>query len=199
MEINNRGMESLQRCLVLSIDVGSSSIRCTAYDVTSAAECDPLPVRAASSAPRKVIQPGTGRILVYSEDHTLFDDIDQCVDEVVQQLNSCMDKVVAIGFSTLVMNLIGVDEHGIPIGNDATMSYACQTPAVSQEVDRLKRYENCAERNVMKWCMSYSSFWCQMKIQYAEFGSLAGIVPAYRCPYTFRIRPPPTLCVVSEL
>jgi len=151
-------METLPRHVVLSIDVGSSSIRCTAYDITSAVAYavayDPLPVCAASSALRKVIQSGTGRILVYSdtnsEDRTLFDDIDQCVDEVVQQLNSSTDKVVAIGFSTLVMNLIGVDEHGIPIGNDTTMSYACQTPTVNQEVDRLKRYEYWVERNVMK-------------------------------------------------
>jgi sugar (pentulose or hexulose) kinase len=135
-------MELLQRYLVLAIDVGSSSVRCTAYEVTSAEGCDPFDVCAASSVPRRVVQPVTGQILVYSnedEEQNLFDDIDQCVDEVLDQLRSRSGKVVAIGFSTLVMNLIGVDERWIPVANNATLSYACQIPSVNKEVDLLKR------------------------------------------------------------
>jgi gluconokinase len=133
-----------QPYLVLAIDVGSSSIRCTAYEVNSVEDCDPFHVVAASSVPRRVIQPLTGRILVFSdgeENGNLFDVIDHCVDEVLYQLKSYSGKVVAIGFSTLVMNLIGVDEHCRPVGNDATLSYACQIPAVNEEVEHLKWYD----------------------------------------------------------
>lgn len=136
------GMETQQQCLVLAIDVGSSSIRCTAYEVTSAGDCDPFDVCAASSVPRRVVEPLTGRILVCSDEddqQNLFDDIDQCVDEVLDQLKTRPGTVVAIGFSTLVMNLVGVDERWNPVGNNATLSYARQSPTINQEVERLKR------------------------------------------------------------
>jgi gluconokinase len=47
-------------------------------------------------------------------------------------------KVTAIGFSTFVMNLVGVDRHGHLVGDEATLSYACQTAEVNAEVEDLK-------------------------------------------------------------
>jgi gluconokinase len=136
------------RCVILALDIGSSSLRCTAYHcaaITATSDetgtnSDQYNVLASSSYKRKSIEPLTGRILVDGVDsNNLFDEIDQCVDDVVHQLSDDT-MVMAIGFSTLVMNLIGVDCHGVPIGNDATMSYACQTTAVNEEVEQLKRY-----------------------------------------------------------
>jgi hypothetical protein len=219
--------------VILAIDVGSSSIRCTAYDGRtptpnrninhnnnddddddddddSQSTLPPLTVLASYSCPRKSIEPYTGRILIdiiedvvpskgsnnnssssssvhvnvdvdvnvndamlchgnetkrnYGTNQThnnnnqknnLFDKIDECVDAVLQQLmettTSSEDEkiqIVAVGFTTFCMNWIGVDTNYQPIGNDCTMSYACQTQSVQDEVQQLKRYVLCC---IVNW------------------------------------------------
>lgn len=47
--------------------------------------------------------------------------------------------IVAVGFSSLVMNLVGVDAEGIPVGDEATLSYACNLPQVATKVKELQR------------------------------------------------------------
>jgi hypothetical protein len=47
---------------------------------------------------------------------------------------------VGCGLSCFVMNLIGVDHNGHPIGNQTTFSYACNDTSVNQEVEAIKRY-----------------------------------------------------------
>jgi gluconokinase len=142
------------RSVVLAVDVGSSSVRCSAYDVID------YTVVASSSQQRKSVDPGTGQIILFNTaiDHdaegknniNLLDVIDTCVDDVLRQVlvlqpskpatQECFYKVVAIGFSTFVMNLVGVDDRGLLIGHEASMSYTCsQSPEVNAEVENLKR------------------------------------------------------------
>lgn len=209
-----------ERSVVLAIDVGSSSIRCSAYDITaktpsssgtttttirsscsssSSAGCHPPPlpnhgrVVASFRQSRRSVDPGTGRILVTGGggDHHptidgsptaksttsttttgngsdtvgsrtttsgpggLLDAIDTGVDRVLQQLERLSQpppspatpphdhydsyKVRAVGFSTLVMNLVGVDREGALVGDSATLSYACPSPSVHAEVEDLQR------------------------------------------------------------
>ena len=139
--------------LVLAIDVGSSSIRCSAFLVADSDidNGDKVPtVRAIEgcSASKKMqsVQPNTGKINVYLKNgRSIFDMIDTCVDEAMERIrqhyrsNEEMSfAVIGVGFSTFVMNLIAVDEEGRPIGNDATLSYACNTPEVAGECERLR-------------------------------------------------------------
>ena len=174
------------RSVIIAIDVGSSSIRCTAYDCgcgsntntttssssssSSSQERQPsaFTIVASYSYPRKSVETYTGHVLITAvncagsgpsstSDHTtgkvneettsndLFDCIDACVDKVLHQLqqqpNHCQTNIVGIGFTTFVMNLIGVDVEYRPIGNTATFSYACQTKQVQEEVQQLQRYQ----------------------------------------------------------
>ena len=123
--------------IVLALDVGSSSIRCTAYEYCCHDET--LTQVASVSHQMRVVQPNSGTINV----RPLFDRVDVCVDEVIQRLievyNSASFQVLAVGFSTFVMNLVGVDSEGEVVGPDATMSYACNAEAVTDEVRALKR------------------------------------------------------------
>ena len=48
-------------------------------------------------------------------------------------------QVVAIGFSTFVItNLVGVDIFGEPVGEPATLSYACNRENVVEECQNLR-------------------------------------------------------------
>jgi sugar (pentulose or hexulose) kinase len=162
--------EKTKRNVIVAIDVGSSSIRCTAYDCSSSTstvsitsqqqlQLPSYTILASYSSPRKSIETYTGHIRIVdiassntlpSSDSSnaitndLFDCIDTCVDQVLDQLQQTNDdrypySVVGIGFTTFVMNLIGVDHDGKPIGNDISMSYACQTTQVQDEVQQLQR------------------------------------------------------------
>jgi sugar (pentulose or hexulose) kinase len=129
--------------VILAIDIGSSSIRCTAYDVSNQ-ECNQYRAVASQSQSRRSVQPGTGKILLANDDDgtTLLDDIDVLVDQVLSQLQSVSHEaynVIAVGFSSFVMNLVGVDVHGHLMGDHATLSYACSQSDVNAEVNNLKR------------------------------------------------------------
>jgi gluconokinase len=126
--------DGTQQSVIVAVDVGSSSIRCSAYDATN------YNVVASSSQQRRSVHPGTGRIILMDDTsgESLLDVIDGCVDDVLRQLLQGEYKVTAIGFSTFVMNLVGVDRHGHLVGDEATLSYACQTAEVNAEVEDLK-------------------------------------------------------------
>lgn len=120
--------------IILALDIGSSSIRCTAYAIQdSTIRSTPV---ASSSTKARTVQPETGTIQLSYGTHTLQDKIDECVDKVLKKLNNA--RVVAVGFSTFVMNLIAVDKDGKVLGDRFTLSYACNTPMVAQECRRLR-------------------------------------------------------------
>ena len=68
----------------------------------------------------------------------LLDEIDSCIDEILNKLDE-HSVVVGLGFSTFCMNLIGVDNRGRIVGEEATLSYACNNGRVVQECKRLKK------------------------------------------------------------
>lgn len=98
------------------------------------------------------IIPSTGHIRVQD----VLNAIDTCVDETLRILRHKMMtvdfasdegagvaggqtfRIVAVGFSTFVMNLVAVDIYGKPVGDVATCSYACNREDVVEGCDRLR-------------------------------------------------------------
>jgi gluconokinase len=138
--------------VILGVDIGSSSIRCTAYqtkrnnDRHDQSTC-PFTLMeildCAVASPRPSVQPNTGKILVFDEDGTtnnactIFDTVDSLVEQVLNKLQTRMQdsfQIVAVGFSTFVMNLVAINsETGELLGNHYTISYACNTSEAIQE------------------------------------------------------------------
>lgn len=153
MSSDDKIMEEGVPQVILAVDVGSSSIRCTAYRMRAGASSKSQsqankvvePVSEDSFAVRKIrtVEPNTGKIMLTTEDGTnLLDDIDGIIDECLEKLRNSLEEfhVLGLGFATFCMNLIALDEYGKPVGKEATLSYACATPGVADECRWLKRY-----------------------------------------------------------
>jgi sugar (pentulose or hexulose) kinase len=148
--------------LILCIDIGTSSIRCSAFEILqpSSGRHDPSSNLVAfvsgslSSKRISCIEPRTGNINIYpyhtsngsqdADNHSsIFDVIDSCVDETLTFLRChssySSSSILGMGFSSFVMNLIGVDRSGKPLGPQATMSYACNSRHVQEECQRIHR------------------------------------------------------------
>lgn len=129
----------MERRIILALDIGSSSIRCTAYSVHEDGHLS----TAICSASNKVrtVQPDTGMIQLAYGTETLQDSIDECIDKALKQLKKedVPQQIVAVGFTTFVMNLIAVDQEGHVLGDQYTLSYACNTPEVAQECKDLRK------------------------------------------------------------
>ena len=126
--------------VILALDIGSSSIRCGAYKVIGESNVEQLEGCFASKVLRTV-EPTTGKIELTTEHGTsLFDEFDAIVDTTLQNLRKypTPTRVAGMGFASFCMNLIALDAEGIPVGKDATLSYACSTSAVADECRRLK-------------------------------------------------------------
>mmetsp|Transcript_5090 Transcript_5090/g.12159 ORF Transcript_5090/g.12159 Transcript_5090/m.12159 type:complete len:606 (-) Transcript_5090:97-1914(-) len=146
--------------VILAIDVGSSSVRCTAYHYSEKNDAiGTIPADGCSSSiQRPGVEPITGSI----QTNGLFEAVDSAVDEVLSKLRSSEGiqkqfKVEAVGFSTFVMNLIAVDDCGnlIPFEQNAEndensdnshqntptigISYACNAPDVHAECQNLRQ------------------------------------------------------------
>jgi gluconokinase len=159
MNLDDNILEEGITQVILAVDVGSSSIRCTAYRVRAATGSSPTkpggssqqadkvePVSEDSYAVRKIrtVEPNTGKIMLTTEDGTnLLDEIDGIIDECLEKLRNSLEEfhVLGLGFATFCMNLIALDEYGNPVGKEATLSYACATPSVAEECRWLKRYD----------------------------------------------------------
>lgn len=100
----------------------------------------------------RAIHPDTGRI---GSVPLLLDAVDEVVEETLERLRRMSNaslssssssaplafEIVGIGFTSFVMNLVGVDDNGEPVDDDrATLCYACNTPEVAAHVKALKRY-----------------------------------------------------------
>ncbi|KAG7368730.1 sugar pentulose and hexulose kinase [Nitzschia inconspicua] len=135
--------------VILALDIGSSSIRCTAYETqrsdTSLAHDSSFSLKAVASCSKKrqSVVPNSGKIRIFQNDSSsFFDTIDELLEATTVKLRESLSffQVVAVGFSTFVMNLVAVStETGQPLGNDHTMSYACNAPKAVYECQRLKR------------------------------------------------------------
>jgi len=138
--------------VILVLDVGSSSVRCSAYQIdenendgTSTTSVEALDGCYAQLKIRSV-QPNSGKIILNGvkedtgECYNLLDEIDGCIHKTLASLREhdfSSFQIVGLGFSTLVMNLIGVDKNGYVIGEEATISYACNSPEVAQKCRNL--------------------------------------------------------------
>ena len=121
--------------IILAIDVGSSSVRCTAYDYSTTAnnrhgndndnaKIVTVPIHGCSfSIQRPGVEPISGAIRT----NDLLDAVDCSVGEVLSKLGAKFKdqqkefRIEAVGFSTFVMNLVAVDDTGELIifgGND---------------------------------------------------------------------------------
>ena len=148
-----------QTPIILAIDAGSSSIRCTAYeyhefqsqnyyardgsldeksDSSSSSPIIGSLENASHSIQMTSVIPNSGFIRI----NEVLTAVDECIDEVLRLLRLAIAdqsyEVIAIGFSTFVMNLIGVDEYGEPVGDTATLSYACNRGEVVRECQDLR-------------------------------------------------------------
>ena len=138
------------KSILLSIDAGSSSVRCAAYEYRGGAndnanieQPDSAPslvtaIEGASHAiPLAAVVPTTGHIKI----HEVLAAIDDCVDEALRLLRENVSEeyqLVGVGFSTFVMNLVGVNSYGDPVGEAATLSYACNREDVVSECQVLR-------------------------------------------------------------
>ena len=144
-EVNRGGV-------ILALDVGSSSVRCSAYDSLSPGisaagkqgveepQLSRLRCLATSRRLRRSVD-FQGRI-AWNEStcsRNLLDVLDECVDDVLNQNELQEKQIIGVGFSTFAMNLVGVNRLGEMVGGDATMSYACQMPEVNAEVEEIIR------------------------------------------------------------
>lgn len=121
--------------VVIAIDIGSSSVRCSAYQNFT--------IIMSSSRNLSSVEAISGKIRLQAGNSasSLLSLVEECVDETLAMLHRMSDdfEVVALGFTSFVMNLIGIDADGNLLGPKATMSYACSSDAVAKEVDSLKR------------------------------------------------------------
>jgi len=152
----------MNKSIILAIDAGSSSVRCIGYeyhgnntentqdidnnDINKNAHFSSSLVTAVDGISHTIsisaIDPNTGNIHVKQ----VLSAIDECVDEVLSLLRSTQDntssndgyQIVALGFSTFVMNLVGVDVNGDPVSDVATCSYACNRDDVVRECQALR-------------------------------------------------------------
>lgn len=144
--------------VILAVDVGSSSVRCSAYrvvdDDSSTASVQALDGCSAQSKLRSV-EPNSGKIILMgthdsskqegeSRDYSLLEEIDACIDTTLIALRERYPpaslQVIGLGFSTFVMNLVAMDKNGVIVGSEATLSYACNTPQVANECRSLRRF-----------------------------------------------------------
>lgn len=128
--------------IIIILDIGSSSIRCSAYFRNKDSSVNTI---SSSFRKRSSVYPNTGkvRLVGYESSSSLLECIDECLDETLKKIPAEVHgefKIIGVGFTTFVMNLIGIDKNGCPVGEEATMSYACNNPDVTKQVDTLKRY-----------------------------------------------------------
>jgi ribulose kinase len=127
--------------VVIALDIGSSSIRCSAYRVLGKDGVKMLD-QCYTVRQLKTVESISGKIRLTTEQGTdLLDEIDGIVDDVLQKLRELAEptKVLGLGFASFCMNLIALDALGHPVGQEATISYSCSTSDVGDECRWLKR------------------------------------------------------------
>jgi gluconokinase len=122
--------------VVLAVDIGSSSVRCVAYSRKGA---DVTALDGVSSSVKiKSVEPNTGKIRL-GETNSLLGCVDSCVDSVVKKLRGRSPfRIAGVGFSCFVMNWVAVDRDGQILGDDFSISYACNTPEVARECEVIR-------------------------------------------------------------
>jgi gluconokinase len=139
--------------VVITVDIGSSSVRCSAYSLRDAEGRNEggglTNVQALdncfTSRTVRSVQPNTGKIHLSASENdsrkSLMENVDDCIDELLEILRQTQEsfQVVAVGFSCFVMNMVGVDKEGSVVGEEASISYACNSPTVAECCRKLRR------------------------------------------------------------
>ena len=125
------------RLIILAIDVGSSTIGCTGYEYNVIGPAKAVK-GVSHTIPISTVIACTGNIRI----HEVLTAIDNCIDKTLQLIrlhvsNSCY-QVIAIGFTSFMMNLVAVDIHGDPVGEAATCCDMCDREDVVLECQRLR-------------------------------------------------------------
>lgn len=121
--------------LVLTIDIGTSSVRTLVFDSSAAALPD---YTARRTVDLVVDQSGTAEL----DAAALFAALCACIDETLQLLGSAAGRIRAVGAATMATTLVGVDDAGQPTGPLRT--YA----DTRSDADARALRERMAERDV---------------------------------------------------
>jgi gluconokinase len=126
--------------VILALDIGSSSVRCTAYQAYDFANVREI-TKCSASRTVRLVQPTTGKIQLRFDDTTLMDQVDACVNDTLQSLRKLTEpfRVVGVGCSCFVMNLLAVKADGSLVGEEASMSYACNAASVAAECRTIRQ------------------------------------------------------------
>ena len=95
--------------LVLTIDIGTSSLRVLAYDRTAHRVTHVEGRRAVT-----VTSDATGAAEV--DTVQLLRDVVACIDDVIMQLGARANDIVAVGMATMATTMVGLDATGHPVG-----------------------------------------------------------------------------------
>ena len=135
--------------LILAIDIGSSSVRCIAYDLN----LHPI-VSIASKL--QAINPNGGSIRISQ----VITTVESCIDSMLKNIRQKIKEftIVRVCISSFVMNLIGIADDEIV--ENGTLSYACNLHEVGKECGRLiamlgNEYEQYRQRT---GCCIHSSY-----------------------------------------
>ena len=100
--------------LILSIDIGSSSVKCLFFECKRSA---PLP------HPYSVIKTLEFDVVRTTNASELCSIIDHLVDIALNEMRQkCLFKVIAVGISSFVMNFVGLNSKGVPVLDVMTYS-----------------------------------------------------------------------------
>lgn len=129
--------------VLLAIDAESSKIRCAAYeDCTDPSASQLSSIKAMDGISHTIQMPCVNLITGHIPIHEVLSTIDECIDEVLSLLRQNVPggssyRITGMRASSFAMNLVGVDMFGQPIGESATLSYACKREDVLKQCEML--------------------------------------------------------------
>lgn len=133
---------------VLSLDIGTSSVRALLFDgVGRAVEG----ATARRTYELRTTTEGAGE----ADPDAMLHRIWSCIDEVLERAGELSDKIEAVGACTFVSNLLGVDEQGQAV--TPLMTYADTRSA--DEVERLRRELDEQAVHQRTGCLFHTSYW----------------------------------------
>ncbi len=107
--MHNRVSTNRDSALVLTIDIGTSSLRVLAYDRTAH--------RIAQVEGRRAVTVTSDATGAAEVDTTqLLSDMVACIDDVIMQLGARAHDIVAVGMATMATTMVGLDATGQPVG-----------------------------------------------------------------------------------
>jgi gluconokinase len=107
--MHNRVSTNRDSALVLTIDIGTSSLRVLAYDRTAH--------RIAHVEGRRAVTVTSDATGAAEVDTTqLVSDVVACIDDVIMQLGARANDIVAVGMATMATTMVGLDTTYQPVG-----------------------------------------------------------------------------------